>query len=67
MRAPGFAAEFSIYASDCSYRVSAGSRQPVARSMIVPQKISCGEYECGGAWGNFPPTYCIRCESDRLQ
>lgn len=67
MRAPGFAAEFSIYASDCSYRVSAGSKQPVARSTIVPQKISCGEYECAPASGGFPASYCIRCENERLQ
>ena len=67
MSAPSFAAEFSIYASDCSYRVWAGSRQPVARSMIVPQKITCGEYECAGAWGSSPATYCIRCENERLQ
>ena len=68
MRAPTFAAEFSIYASNSSYRVS-GGQQPADRSVIVPQTISCEEYECvgGSPRDNVPASYCIRCHNNRLQ
>lgn len=66
MSTPGFAAEFSLYNSDKSYRLTAaGSRPNLVRPVVMPQ-MKCEEYECGSPWW-WSPEYCIRCESDRLK
>lgn len=63
MSMPGFAAEFSLYTSDKSYRPTAGSGRYVVRQVVTPQ-MSCEDYECapGGQRGWPPPMYCTRCE-----
>jgi hypothetical protein len=66
MSTPGFAAEFSLYYSDKSYRLTAGTKPYSVRPMVMPQKITCGEYECGEFWEGVP-AYCMRCESDYLK
>jgi hypothetical protein len=72
MSTPGFAAEFSLYDSDKSYRLTAGSSPYLVRQMVTPQ-IKCEEYECApgvsDAQGRvlWPPTYCMRCEGARLR
>jgi hypothetical protein len=66
MRTPGFVAEFSLYISDRSYRpASSRSSHPVAQA-VTPQ-MKCEEYECSGWVGGFPPTYCMRCDGERLK
>jgi hypothetical protein len=62
MSTPGFAAEFSLYNSDRSYRLKLVSNSYLA-SQMTPQ-MKCEEYECGSPFWK-DPVYCIRCEGDR--